>query len=235
MADRHGAWIHVDAAFGLQARIISSSNPSYQGLLEGVAGLELADSITGDAHKLLNVPYDCGFILSKNLSLAQQVFQNPNAAYLNAGGSEVTIPSPLNIGIENSRRFRALPVYASLVAHGREGYLDILTRQIELSRAIAAFIDSHPAYELLPQGAASLEERLSRIYVIVIFRAREAELNGELVKRINGSRRLYVSGTQWEGKAAARFAVANWQVDVERDLQVVKEVLEGVAGEKLKI
>lgn len=235
LADKHGAWIHVDAAFGLQARLLPSSNPSYTTLLAGVAGLELADSITGDAHKLLNVPYDCGFILSKNLALAQQVFQNPNAAYLNAGsGSEVSIPSPLNIGIENSRRFRALPVYASLVAHGKAGYLDILTQQIELSRAIAAFIDSHPSYELLPlpsQASASLEERLSRIYVIVIFRAKEAGLNSELVKRINGSRRLYVSGTQWEDKAAARFAVANWQVDVARDLEVIKEVLQEVAGD----
>jgi hypothetical protein len=48
------------------------------------------------------------------------------------------------------------------------------------------------------------------------------------VKRMNSTRKLYVSGTQWEGKAAARFAVANWQVDVDRDLAVVKEVLEEV-------
>jgi glutamate/tyrosine decarboxylase-like PLP-dependent enzyme len=215
----------------LQARLLPSSDPSYSTLLESVAGLELADSIAGDAHKLLNVPYDCGFILSKNLSTAQQVFQNPNAAYLSSS-SDDPIPSPLNIGLENSRRFRALPVYASLVAHGKAGYLDILTRQIKLSRAIAAHIDSHPAYELLPlaSSSTSLEERLSRIYVIVIFRAKDAELNSELVKRINGLRKLYVSGTQWEGKAAARFAVANWQVDVERDLAIIKEVLQEVAG-----
>jgi hypothetical protein len=57
-------------------------------------------------------------------------------------------------------------------------------------------------------------------------------LNAELVKRVNCSRRIYVSGTQWEGKAAARFAVANWQVDVERDLAVIKEVLREVAGNR---
>jgi glutamate/tyrosine decarboxylase-like PLP-dependent enzyme len=180
------------------------------------------------------VPYDCGFIFSKNLSLAQQVFQNPNAAYLSTGAGEVTIPSPLNIGLENSRRFRALPVYASLAAHGRDGYLEILTRQIKLSRAIAEFIDSHPTYELLPLAPSttsiSLEEKLSTIYIIVIFRAKDSTLNDELVKCINGSRRVYVSGTQWEGRAAARFAVANWQVDVERDLEVVKDVLREVAG-----
>ncbi|GAB7332853.1 hypothetical protein MBLNU13_g04572t1 [Cladosporium sp. NU13] len=231
LADEYGAWIHVDAAFGLQARLLPSSDPSYSTLLDGVAGLELADSIAGDAHKLLNVPYDCGFVLSKSLSTAQQVFQNPNAAYLSSS-SDDPIPSPLNIGLENSRRFRALPVYASLAAHGKAGYLDIITRQITLSRAIATHIDSHPAYELLPlaSSSTSLEERLSRIYVIVIFRAKDAGLNSELVKRINGLRKLYVSGTQWEGKAAARFAVANWQVDVERDLAVIKDVLQEVAG-----
>jgi glutamate/tyrosine decarboxylase-like PLP-dependent enzyme len=232
LADNYGAWIHVDAAFGLQARLLPEDNPAYSHLTSGVAGLELADSITGDAHKMLNVPYDCGFILTKNLSLAQQVFQNPSAAYLNAASSgESSIPSPLNIGIENSRRFRALPVYASLAAHGRAGYVEILERQIKLARAIAAFVLEHPAYELLPladESFSSLEDRLARIYVIVIFRAKHEGLNSELVKRMNATRKLYVSGTQWEGKAAARFAVANWQVDVERDLAVVKEVLEGI-------
>jgi glutamate/tyrosine decarboxylase-like PLP-dependent enzyme len=236
LADNHNAWIHVDAAFGLQARVLlpQENNPSYSHLTAGVAGLELADSIAGDAHKMLNVPYDSGFILTKNLPLAQQVFQNPSAAYLSTpGGHESTIPSPLNIGLENSRRFRALPVYASLAALGRAGYVEILERQVELARAIAAFILAHPAYELLPlvgDDCSSSEDRLARVYVIVIFRAKDEGLNGELVQRMNGTRKLYVSGTQFDGKAAARFAVANWQVDVGRDSAVVKEVLEEVCA-----
>lgn len=233
LADSHGAWIHIDAAFGLQARILHSSDPQYTTLRSGVAGLELADSITGDGHKMLNVPYDCGFILSKNLSLAQAVFQNPNAAYLNASASAAegpAIASPLNIGVENSRRFRALPVYAALTAHGRAGYVDILTRQIQLARAIASHIAQSAGYELLPLDAsASLEARLARVYMIVIFRAKNPRLNAELVKRINGSRKIYVSGTQWQGQPAARFAVANWGVDVERDLTVVRGVLQEVS------
>lgn len=231
LADSHGAWIHVDAAFGLQARILPSSDPQYKAIRAGVEGLELADSITGDGHKMLNVPYDCGFIFSKNLSLAQQVFQNPNAAYLNAPAADgPAIPSPLNIGLENSRRFRALPVYASLVAHGKAGYVDILARQIQLARAIASHIAKSTEFELLPlDQASSLEKMLDRVYMIVIFRAKNAELNAELVKRINGSRKIYVSGTQWQGKPAARFAVANWGVDVEKDLMVAKEVLENVS------
>ncbi|KAK6443690.1 hypothetical protein LTR95_000517 [Oleoguttula sp. CCFEE 5521] len=237
LADEYGAWIHVDAAFGLPARLLAS-NVGYDALLEGVAGIQLADSITGDAHKLLNVPYDCGFLFSKDLALAQHCFQNPNAAYLASvvsqptNAAEPSIPSPLNIGIENSRRFRALPVYASLMAYGKNGYVEMLVRQISLTRAIATYIDGHDAYELLPNDPSrTLEERLANVYIIVLFRAKGQALNGELVQRINGSKRIYVSGTQWEGRPAARFAVSNWQVDVERDIALVKKVMDDVAND----
>ncbi|OQO01699.1 hypothetical protein B0A48_12736 [Cryoendolithus antarcticus] len=237
LEDEYGAWIHVDAAFGLPARLLPS-NVGYDALLEGVAGMELADSITGDAHKLLNVPYDCGFLFSKDLALAQHCFQNPNAAYLAsvvsqpANAAEPSIPSPLNIGIENSRRFRALPVYASLMAYGKNGYVEMLVRQISLARAIATYIDGHDAYELLPNDPSrTLEERLANVYIIVLFRAKGQALNGELVQRINGSKRIYISGTQWEGRPAARFAVSNWQVDVERDIALIKKVMDDVASD----
>ena len=155
---------------------------------------------------------------------------NTNAAYLNTPAAEVgsrerAIPSPLNIGIENSRRFRALPVYSTLAAYGRDGYRDMLERQIQLSRNIARFIASSPDYDLLPQGHA-----VENTYVIVLFRAKDEDVNAELVQRINATRKIYVSGTQWDGQAAARFAVANWMVDVERDLKLITTVLQEVAN-----
>lgn len=100
----------------------------------------------------------------------------------------------------------------------------MLQSQIRLARGIARYIGSSAEYELLPRGMAQ-----SEIYIIVLFRARDAELNAALVKRINALRRIYVSGTVWEGQAAARFAVASWMVDVERDLKVVIDVLTKVA------
>jgi len=162
------------------------------------------------------------------------VFQNVNAAYLNTASSETTaspdrtIPSPLNIGIENSRRFRALPVYATLAAYGRDGYRDMLLRQISLSRAIARVLLESVDYELLPraQPGTSAEARISSVYITVLFRAKDDTLNHDLTRRLNASRKLYISGTQWRGQPAARFAVANWQVAVKRDLEIVKEVLE---------
>ncbi|KAK5713013.1 hypothetical protein LTR17_017726 [Elasticomyces elasticus] len=231
LCDKYGAWLHVDAAFGLLARVLSKAE-EYSSLKAGVAGLELADSITGDAHKLINVPYDCGIYLSRHLDIGIEVFHNPNAAYLNTASTESTtstdrtIPSPLNIGIENSRRFRALPVYATLSAYGREGYREMLERQIALARGIAQYLLDSKEYVLLPQQPkGDSSDPLQRIYIVVLFRAKDEQLNKTLVKRVNASRRLYVSGTEWAGLPAVRFAISNWQVDVERDLQIVKDVL----------
>jgi glutamate/tyrosine decarboxylase-like PLP-dependent enzyme len=80
LCDMYGAWIHVDGAFGILGRVLDA--PQHQSIIDACAGLELADSITGDGHKLLNVPYDCGFFFSRHRNIAERVFQNPNASYL---------------------------------------------------------------------------------------------------------------------------------------------------------
>lgn len=226
LCDQYGAWLHIDAAFGLLARTLPE-NASYATIREGVVGMELADSITGDAHKLLNVPYDCGIFLSKHLALGTRVFQNTNAAYLSAEPG--AIPSPLNIGLENSRRFRALPVYATLSAYGQAGYKNMLERQISLSRKIATYFSTSSAYDLLNASQSEGEGEMQNIFIVVLFRAKDSAANAELVKRINNTRKIYVSGTQWQGRPAARFAIASWQVDVERDFEVVKGVLDEAA------
>ncbi|KAL9601845.1 MAG: hypothetical protein Q9179_002736 [Wetmoreana sp. 5 TL-2023] len=209
LCDQYGAWLHVDAE-----------------------GLELADSIAGDAHKLLNVPYDCGFFISRHVGLAQQVFRNPNAAYLSSGDpSPDQIQSPLNIGLENSRRFRALPVYATLVSYGRTGYKDMLQQQIRFARRIASYFSRHQDFDLLPQDLIGEDNINRETYIIVLFRAKDNALNSTLVRRLNASSQIYVSGTTWQGRQACRIAVANWQVDPERDLTVVQEVVEKVLGD----
>lgn len=125
----------------------------------------MADSITGDAHKLLNVPYDCGIFFSRHADIAEDVCRNPNAVYLSVGAGE--IPAPCNIGLENSRRLRALPVYATLVAYGKDGYRDMLERQIKLARSVTGWLLEHPAYEVLPHNPVKesvLQDTLSLFY-----------------------------------------------------------------------
>ncbi|EPS33877.1 hypothetical protein POX_a01131 [Penicillium oxalicum] len=227
LCDKYGAWLHADGAFGIFGRILKDG-PEFATVKRGSQGLELMDSITGDGHKLLNVPYDCGFFFCRHPDLAVNVFQNANAAYLAAGPSDgPAIPSPLNIGIENSRRFRALPVYASLLFYGKNGYRSMLERQIALARGIYDWIFDHPEYVALPR-TSSKADLLDQTFMSVLFRAKDDTLNSQLSQKINATSRMFVSGTSWDGAPATRVAISNWRVDVERDLQLVTEVLDEV-------
>ncbi|KAJ4290903.1 hypothetical protein N0V90_010099 [Kalmusia sp. IMI 367209] len=226
LSDMYGAWIHVDGAFGIFGRLLTSS--VHSDIISACAGLDLADSITGDGHKLLNVPYDCGFFFSRHREIPERVFQNPNAPYLSTGAATDAIVSPSNVGLENSRRLRALPVYASLTAYGADGYRGMLERQIELSKGIAEYILDSEEFELLPESNSPKEQILNGIYIIVLFKAKDEGLNKELTTRIKATRKIYVSGTAWNGKPACRFAVSNWQTDAKRDLPLIKDVLDNV-------
>nr|CEG03177.1 unnamed protein product [Fusarium acuminatum CS5907] len=226
LADKYGAWIHVDGAFGIFARVLPQED-EYKTLHKRVEGLELADSITVDGHKLLNVPYDCGMFFTRSPAILQSVFTNPNAAYLSSGGAS-TIPSPLNIGLENSRRFRALPAYAVLLSEGRPGMANLLGNVTALSRQLAAFLRDSEHYDLLPEDGAGLDE----VFMIVLFRAKDPELNDQLVQKINETRQMYVSGTSWKGEKAVRVAISNWMVDVANDFKVVTSILTHVAEGK---
>jgi glutamate/tyrosine decarboxylase-like PLP-dependent enzyme len=168
-------------------------------------------------------PYDCGFFLTRSASTLSAVFQNPNAAYLSAAAS--SIPTPLNLGLENSRRFRALPVYSALLAYGKDGFAEMFARQVRLARGIARFLDVHEGYELL---ASPADTKYENTHIIVIFRAKDEVVNEQLVGRINNTRKMYVSGTKWEGRSACRIAVSTWKADAERDLKLVSGVLQTV-------
>ena len=111
IAHRHGAWVHVDGAFGLWA----AANPRLRPLLTGV---ELADSWATDAHKWLNVPYDSGLAFCAHPD-AHRAAMGIRAGYLmhSAGGER----DPLDYNPEHSRRARGFAVYAALRALGREG------------------------------------------------------------------------------------------------------------------
>ncbi|KAF7301111.1 hypothetical protein MIND_00675100 [Mycena indigotica] len=205
LADEHGAWLHVDAAFGLPALVLPQ-RPEYKHIIEGVKFIELADSITGDLHKnTVQVPYDCGVFFPRHLALQQTVFQNAPLVVPDHG----EIPSAHNLGVENSRRMRGLPVYASLLAYGRIWHQEIL---------------QSAAYELLPGP------EIDKVYMIVLFCARDDTLNSQLTAKLNESGIIYVSPTSWNGRAAARIAVSNSRVEVKRDVERVIRELERVSA-----
>ncbi len=120
---RYGAWLHVDGAFGLFA----GASPVSAHLVDGIDG---AHSVIADGHKWLNVPYDCGFAFVRDPQLLGRTFA-AGAAYL----PKVDDPRPSfgYQGPEMSRRARALPVWATLAAYGRQGYREMVERHLALA------------------------------------------------------------------------------------------------------
>ncbi|KAF9885960.1 hypothetical protein FE257_012135 [Aspergillus nanangensis] len=244
LCDRYQAWLHIDAAFGVFINALPD-NSEFQSLKEIAQYICLGDSITGDGHKLLNVPFDCGFFYIRDSTRLKDIFSIPKPDFPRFAIPPVYFlggpANPTDVGIQNGRRFRALPVYASLTAYGRSGYEDMLVRQTRLARGIAAYVWDHPVYELLPRlpGIEKKDEVLQTIFILILFRAVNPSLNESLLVRINETGKMYAQGVVWEGQKAVRCAIANWAVDVKDDLAIVTEVLGSVAakweaGEKMR-
>jgi glutamate/tyrosine decarboxylase-like PLP-dependent enzyme len=212
LAERHGAWLHVDGAFGLFARLA----PESRQLTEGV---ERAHSIAADAHKWLNVPYDCGFVFVRDPERLRGTFA-VGAPYLPS--PDDPRPSPGFLTPENSRRARALTVWATLRAYGREGHRAMVQRHLGLARHLADRVD-----------AAGELERLAEVPLnIVCFRAnpegvsedRLDELNRKLGAALLRDGRVFAGTTKYDGKVAFRPAIVNWQ-SREPDVDMLVDVL----------
>ena len=214
-----GAWLHVDAAFGLFAA--ASTNHRHL-----VSGIEHADSVASDAHKWLNVPYDSGFVFVKDQAALRGAFATTGAAYLaGSGGWDAD-----DYSAEMSRRFRALPAWCALRSLGRDGYGQLVDRCIANATRLGEWIDDQPWLELM-----NAERWRDQSFIIVCARftdpswddAEHDRRNRELLHAIQSDGRVYASTTQWDGKAAMRFAFDNWMTTPE-DVDIITDVLEDV-------
>jgi glutamate/tyrosine decarboxylase-like PLP-dependent enzyme len=215
LAGRHGAWLHVDGAFGLFARV----SPRAEAL---AAGVERADSVIADGHKWLNVPYDSGFAFVRDPMALPKAF-TASADYLPS--PEDPHPNFGYFGPEMSRRARALPAWASLRAYGRAGYRAMVERHLDLAQRLAERIDEEPSLERLADVPLN----------VVCFRFRPAgldesdldELNRRLGEALIEDGRVYVGTTTYDGRVALRPAIVNWRTterDVDALVDVVKEL-----------
>ncbi|NOU50054.1 aspartate aminotransferase family protein [Pseudoalteromonas sp. JBTF-M23] len=205
----HNAWLHVDAAFGVFERLINGPTGKTR-------GLELADSITLDCHKWLNVPYDCGVFLTRHHDLLKQTC-HVGAAYL-AQSDE--FDDYMSLGIENSRRFRAFPVWCTLFAYGQSGIRAAIERNIAQAKAFAKWLQSSPYYDLL---------KPCELNVVVFAPSAQHPISSsaECLKAINNSGEIFVTPGQWQNKATMRAAFSNWSTqmsDVERGIAVLAKI-----------
>ena len=214
LAEEHGAWLHVDGAFGLFAAVSPKTR-------ELVAGIDRAHSVAVDGHKWLNVPYDCGAVFVHDPDLHSGAF-SASAAYL--GREELDRPVFSDLAPEMSRRARALAVWATLSAYGRSGYQAMVERHISLARRLADQVDAHAELERL------VDVRLN----VVCFRYRPAgvadeeldDLNRRLGQAVLDDGRVYFGTTIYGGKVAFRPAIVNWRTRPEDVDLIVPTVLE---------
>jgi glutamate/tyrosine decarboxylase-like PLP-dependent enzyme len=200
---RHGAWLHVDGAFGLWA----AAAPERRHL---VAGAAQADSWACDAHKWLNTPYDCGISIVADAE-AQRAAMRAGAAYLvQSAGAE---RDPIDYVPEFSRRARGFAVWAALRSLGRQGVADLVERCCLLAAGMAERLAAAPGVEILNQVV--LNQVLVRFHpgeVGPASRSADADdaVTREVVRRVQEEGTCWLSGTTWQGKAAMRISVVNW-------------------------
>jgi glutamate/tyrosine decarboxylase-like PLP-dependent enzyme len=210
-AHEAGAWVHVDGAFGLWANASQRHRPL-------LCGCERADSWATDAHKWLNVPYDCGMVFVADRE-AHRRAMSVSASYLEQGGA---VRDPLDWNPEFSRRARSLPVYAALRSLGRSGVAELVDRLCACAERFAQRLDEQPGIAVLSQGLNQ-----------VLVRPHDAELTDRLVDEIQREGTCWMSATTWRGERCMRISVCNWQTtfdDVDRSIAAIVRALDEVAA-----
>jgi glutamate/tyrosine decarboxylase-like PLP-dependent enzyme len=193
IAHENGAWVHVDGAFGLWA----AASPRWKDALDG---LDTADSWATDAHKTLNVPYDCGVAIVANSPAVRTAF-GVRASYLitNDGGPA----DPMDLVPEMSRRARGVPVWAALKSLGRDGVREMVERFADHAATLAAELGALDSVEVLNEVA----------FTQVCLSFGSDERTREVTAKLLADGAVWMSGSRWAGRDVLRISVSNWSTD----------------------
>ncbi len=204
MARDQGAWVHVDGAFGLWARI----SHKYDHLTRG---FDQADSWATDAHKWPNVGYDSGLVLVRN-GEALRASMGITAAYLEPGSRR----EPMHHAPESSRRARGIELWAALKSLGRSGLCALIERTCAHAQRFA---------QALRAGGYDVLNDVVINQVLVSFG--RPEVTREVIRRVQEDGTCWCGGTVWQGKTAMRISVSSWatmETDVERSLEAILRI-----------
>jgi glutamate/tyrosine decarboxylase-like PLP-dependent enzyme len=217
LARKHGAWVHVDGAFGLWA----GASPKYRDLLLGVAQ---ADSWTTDGHKWLNVPFDSGYAFIAD-ARAHSDSMSHRATYLT---HDDEARDQIDWNPEWSRRARGFATYAALRQLGRRGIADLIERCCEHTKTLVTQVGGLPGVEVLCPPV--LNQALIRFVDLgaVASEQDHDHRTDEVIAAVAETGEAFFTGTTWHGRRAMRVSVCNWSTsedDVERTVKAIAEVL----------
>jgi glutamate/tyrosine decarboxylase-like PLP-dependent enzyme len=205
VAHERGAWVHVDGAFGLWA---AASLKHRQQL----PGLELCDSWATDAHKTLNVPYDCGVAIVSRPEVMRSVFGVHTSYLINDDSGP---GDPFEKVPEFSRRARGVPVWAALRSLGRSGVAGLVERMVEIAREFADTLGRLPDVEILNDV----------VFTQVCLSFGSDERTRDVTARLLADGVTWMSGSRWAGRDVLRISVSNWSTD-EDDIAASVDAIE---------
>lgn len=192
VAHEHGAWVHVDGAFGLWA----AASPTLRGQLDGV---ETADSWATDAHKTLNVPYDCGVAIIARPGIARAALGTQTNYLIKVG----TASDPYDVVPEMSRRARGVPVWAALRQLGRSGVIELVDGLVRNARALASGLAALPGVEILNDV----------VFTQVSLSFGSDDRTKAVTSALIADGAVWMSGSRWQGRDILRISVSNWSTD----------------------
>jgi glutamate/tyrosine decarboxylase-like PLP-dependent enzyme len=183
-----GAWVHIDGAFGLWAAACGATRHL-------MAGADQADSWSVDAHKTLNVPYDCGLVLCRHPSALKSAL-TASGSYLD----QSSLRNGMEMTPEMSRRARSVELWAALKFLGRSGVAGLIGHFCTLADQLREQLRNGP-YTLINEGGFNQ---------VLVALDEDAQTNAAL-QFLQASGRVWMSGATWQERAVIRISISNWQ------------------------
>jgi aromatic-L-amino-acid decarboxylase len=220
IARRHGAWLHVDAAYAGTAAIL----PEMRGMLDGA---EFMDSFVFNPHKWMLTNFDCSAYYVKDPGWLLRTFEI-HPEYLKTG-VDPYVKNYRDWGIQLGRRFRALKLWFVIRSYGVEGLQAFVREHLRLARLFKSWVEAEPKFELMAPVRFGL----------VCFRLNDGRdvgtlnrLNKELLDRLNATGKVYLSHTVLNGKFTLRMVIGQ-RTTAERHVLAAWELIRLISSELL--
>ncbi len=228
LCDEYKLWLHVDGAYGAPAAMLDDAHPDLKAIVT-------ADSVAADPHKWLYVPFEAGCALVRDPETLINAFSYRPAYYHFDGQEDDPRTSFYEMGMQNTRGFRALKVWLAIRNVGRRGYQQMIGDDIRLARLLYDEVDNHPVLEAVTHGLSITTFR----YVPAELRERRSEraiasylndLNTAILSHLQTGGEVFVSNAVVAGTYVLRACIVNWRTTDEH-VRAVPGIVARVGGQ----